>query len=258
MRIYIPTKGRVNNQATYKNLPDLLKTDVIIVCPIEEVEQLQGNCPLSTVVSQPDSSMGISAKRKWIIDTTEYDRIVMLDDDLRFAVRRLDDPGKFFSAQPRDIVIAFAELEAMLDEETPHAGFAARGGAIGPLAEKGGWQEAKRLIYTLGYYVPIVRQHAIFGRLSTHEDIDVTLQLLTKGFPNLVNFGFLTDQKFGNPGGCTEEREIVNSNADCLRLKELFPEFVRLTFKEYAGSPERIEVVCSWIKALDYGLQNRK
>lgn len=258
MRIYIPTKGRISQQLTIQNLPEGLRGQMTIVSPSNEVFWHHKNWPTAEVVQQPDDNMGISAKRAWIVETATDDKIVMLDDDLRFAVRRDDDPTKFRKAESADVLKAFAELEAILDEETPHAGFSARGGGIGDAAQRGGWQEGKRMMYVLGYHVPTVRKHVVFGRMPTHEDMDVCLQLLTRGFPNLVNYTFVVDQKFGNPGGCTDERTIDINNADSLKLAELFPQFVRTSLKEYAGSPPRVEVVCAWLKALAYGRTQRQ
>lgn len=259
MRIYIPTKGRINNQLTISNLPLELRKITTIVCPSNEsfwLKQYHGN--YAEIVIQPDDKMGISPKRAWIVETTPHEKIVMLDDDLRFAVRRTDDPAKFRKAEKDDVLEAFSQLDSILDEEVPHAGFSARGGGIGESAQKGGWQAGKRMMYVLGYHIPTVRKHAIFGRLSTHEDMDVCLQLLTKGFPNMVNHSFVVDQKFGNPGGCTNERTVEINNADSIKLAELHPGFVRVTQKDYSGSTPRIEVVCSWMKALEYGLIHRE
>lgn len=259
MRIIIPTKGRVKSQTTFTNLPVSLQANTIVVCPKAEVSRLRQNYMYINVMEQPDPEMGIAEKRKWIVEMSQDENIVMLDDDLRFCVRREDDPGLFRSAVPSDITKAFAELGGILSPDVPHAGFAARGGSIGDSAKKGGWQiSGKRMMYVLGYHLPTVKEHVIFGRLGTHEDIDICLQLLTKGYPNAVNFSFLVDQKFGNPGGCSDERTVEKNNADCLKLTEFFPEYVKAKQKDYAGSTPRIEVVCQWQKALDDGFLNRE
>lgn len=258
MKIIIPTKGRLKNQLTLSNLPRVLLRDTVIVAPSTEAFWHSQNWPDATVIKQPDDAMTIAHKRKWIVDTATDDKIVMLDDDLRFAVRREDDSAKFRKASEDDTIEAFESLGRLLSARVPHAGFGARGGGIGTRAQEGGWQEAKRMMYVLGYHVPTVREHAVFGRLSTHEDMDVCLQLLTKGFPNQVNQTFVVDQKFGNPGGCEKERTIEQNNADSLQLAVWFPGYVRTTEKEYSASVNRIEVVCSWQKALADGLLNRK
>ncbi len=258
MKIYVPTKGRVGRQATLANLPVELFDDLYVVCPEHEIDAHKRAGEFAKFIAQPDPNMGISEKRKWIVDQCPDDRLVMLDDDLRFAMRRSEAPGQFRKASDEEVIRGFLEMEAMLDEETPHIGFGARGGSIGPLAERGGWQEAKRQMYVLGYHVPTVRREVIFGRVKTHEDMDVTLQLLTKGYPNLVNFSLVVDQKFGNPGGCTDERSDEVNEADCLLLQAAFPQFVKVKKKEYYTSKDRVEVICYWQKALDHGLQIRE
>jgi len=258
MKIYIPTKGRVQNQLTLENLPPDLYVRTILVCPKSEAFRHRQRHPHAEVLEQPDEDMGISEKRKWIIDICDEDKLVMLDDDCRFAVRREDDPGLFRKANNEDITLAFAELESMLCEEIPHAGFAVRGAGIGELARQGGWQKTgKRMMYSLGYYLPIVRYWAEWGRIKTHEDIDITLQLLSMGFPNAVNHTFVTDQKFGAPGGCTNERTVESNNEDCLKLQALHPEYVTIEEKTYTSSVPRMETRCAWQKCLKDGITFR-
>jgi len=258
MRIIIPTKGRISRQTTLENLPKALHEQVTIVCPPKEAVFHRNNFPACEVSEQPDPEMGIAAKRHWIIETAQSEKLVMLDDDLRFAVRRQDDPARFRKAEGEDIIRAFVELDAVLSEEVPHAGFSARGGGISEKAQAGGWQLGKRMMYVLGYHVPTLRKHAEFGRIGTHEDMDVCLQLLTKGFPNSVNFSFVVDQAFGNPGGCTNERTVEKNNTDVMKLASFFPAYVRVTQKDYAGSVPRMEVVVQWKRAMEDGLRNRQ
>lgn len=262
----------MSNQLTYNNLPPDLKKITQIVCPEKEVFWLGQNCPDAMIIKQPEPLMGIAEKRKWIVESCgeltkalkdagveePEDKIVMLDDDLRFAVRREDDPGLFRKANDEDIIKAFKELEEILSPEFPHAGFSARGGGISMAAQDGGWQQGKRMMYILGYHVPTVLENAEFGRIGTHEDMDICLQLLSKGFPNKVNFSFVVDQKFGSSGGCTEERTIEKNNADAYLLEKLHPQFVKATEKIYKSSQSRVEVVCQWKQALQYGLQQRQ
>lgn len=262
MKIVIPTKGRVHNQLTLNNLPPDLIVETTLVCPREEADGLRRNHPYTAIVEQPDSGMNISEKRKWIIDTAHKDgieKILMLDDDLRFAVRRTDNPGLFRKANDAEIQRAFIEIEHILSPEVPHAGFAVRGMGIGNSAKEGGWQiSGKRMMYSLGYHIPTVLEHAVFGRLATHEDIDVCLQLLLKGYPNAVNFTFVTDQAFGKPGGCSEERTIDGNNADVEKLAEMYPEYVSIIEKLYMVSANRKECRVKWMKAFSDGVENRE
>jgi hypothetical protein len=257
MVIYIPTKGRRNNQLTMRNLPREIQERVVFACPEKEAFWLKQDFPMASFAVQPDPDMGIAAKRQWLLENCHSEKLVMLDDDLRFAVRREDEPAKFLKATNDQINKAFQELEAVLSEDIPHAGFSARGAGIGTAAQKGGWQMGKRMMYVLAYHVPTVKANAQFGRLRTHEDMDVCLQLLLKGYPNMVNYSFVVDQKFGNPGGCTDERTVSINNADSIKLAELHPGYVRISHKTYETSESRIEVVCQWLNAMHAGLADR-
>ncbi len=259
MRTIIPTKGRRNNQLTLRNLPRELQEQTTVVCPPRERPFIQEDFPHVEVIAQPDHIQDIAEKRKWIVDVFVEDKIVMLDDDLRFAVRREDNPGLFRKAEPADVITAFRELEEQLSPKIPHAGFAVRGSGIGDAAKMGGWQTTgKRMMYSLGYHVPTVLANVEFGRIRSHEDMDITLQLLTKGFPNAVNFSFVTDQAFGKDGGCTQERSVESNNEDCIKLAEFFPGFVRVSQKEYKASVPRMEVTVQWQQALKFGLSQKK
>lgn len=260
MVLVIPTRGRVGKQTTFSGLPVSLRRRTLIVCPQREVAAHAGNHPQAQdVIVQPDSEWTIARKRRWILEELctglGIEKVCMLDDDLRFCVRRDDNPKLFRSAEEKDVLRGFSELESKLTKKTPHAGFAARGGGISPRAQLGGWQEAKRMMYVLGYHVRTVLAESDPFRLETREDMDTTLQLLTKGIPNVVNHTFVVDQKFGNPGGCENERSIERSNADALRLAEYYPDIVRVVKKEYLKSVPRLEVVCQWEKALRLGSQ---
>src|SRR5262245_3696326 len=58
-------------------------------------------------------------------------------------------------------------------------------------------------------YLPIVVKECELGRIETREDMDITLQLLRKGYPNAVWQTTVNDQRgYDAPGGCTNERKI--------------------------------------------------
>ena len=86
MLIVIPTRGRRNNQLTMRNLPTELQKRTIIVAPKDEAFWIkQDFSNAKDVVAQPDPGMRIAEKRKWIMETFDVEKLVMLDDDLRFA-----------------------------------------------------------------------------------------------------------------------------------------------------------------------------
>lgn len=267
MKIIIPTRGRVGRQVTYSGLSPELRKNTFIVCPEKEVRYHESNHPQCTVVAQPDPNWKIFQKRRWIMENArkvfKTDKIAMLDDDLRFCIRRSDDPKKFLTATPKQTEQYFQELEEMLSPTVPHAGFSARGGGISDKAQLGGWQRAKRMMYVLGYHVPTVMKNSDPFRIETREDMDVSLQLLRKGLPNAVNYTFVVDQKFGAPGGASLERDFERANKDAQRLAELHPGLVRIVQKSDTGrglseaARTRLEVVVQWQRALLEGQQPR-
>jgi hypothetical protein len=110
------------------------------------------------------------------------------------------------------------------------------------------------MMYSLGYYLPIVVKECELGRIETREDMDLTLQLLRKGFPNAVWHTTVNDQrKFNAPGGASIKRTIESSNADAYKLAQLHPGYVSTVERPYKASVPRIEVVCQWQKALQDG-----
>lgn len=268
MLLIIPTRGRAGRQVTFSNLTTSLRKRTVIVCPKRECATHEANHPqLLGVVAQPDDNWTIARKRRWIV--TEYakreklERLVMLDDDLRFCTRRRDDPKRFSTSTPDEIESGFAEMEKMLTPDTPHAGLAARGGSINPRAQEGGWQEAKRMMYVLGYHVPTLLRETDPFRIETREDMETSLQLLVKGFPNVVNYSLLVDQKFSAAGGASLERDFSRADADARTLEESYPGLVRVVQKNDVGrgiseaARTRLEVVIQWQKALETGRQRR-
>lgn len=252
MDIIIPTRGRWDLKLTCDALPRGLRDRIYIVCPSSEARRHADVRPWAQVVVQPDDKMTIAAKRAWIMREWQFnDKIVMLDDDLRFFVKR-DDPKKLRSAEPEDIVQWFDELERTLCETVPHAGFGSR---LFNNAKPPGWQQAKRMQYVLGYYLPVVRRECdLSGRIETREDMDYVLQLLRKGYPNAVCHTIAVEQsnEYGARGGCSGQRSTASSDADAERLSQLHPGLVRVVQKNYDGHPRK-EVVVRWEAALREG-----
>jgi TET-Associated Glycosyltransferase len=258
MQIIIPTRGRRSNQLTIASLIgcDLIKKTTI-VCPKNEYNHFRSLRNDYDVVAQPDPSWTIAQKRKWILEEwcdRCYDKIIMLDDDLRFATRISEDDWHLKEIQGEELALEFKRLEEKLGSEFPHVGFGPRQG--NNRLEEVGWKTPAKMCYSLGYYLPVVLQECELGRIETREDMDLTLQLLRKGYPNAVWMTTVNDQrKYDAPGGATDERTIESSNADARRLAELHPGYVSITGRKYKASVPRIEVICQWQKALEDGLR---
>ena len=249
MRIVIPTRGRIEKQLTLTYLPKELQKQTDLVCPRREAPALQSLFPLVNVVIQPDDNMTITKKRAWIMKEWEqkgYSKLMMFDDDLRFAARIDSSSTKLKDLSAAEVLPYFYTVIEKLSPKYPHVGFGQRQGN-NTRAE--GWQDIARMTYSLGYYLPIVNKECELGRIETREDMDITLQLLRKGYPNSVFHTCVVDQRrYGSSGGCEGQRTIEKSNEDAKRLAELHPGFVKPVDKEY-GTSSRTEVICYWQKA---------
>jgi hypothetical protein len=260
MEIVIPTRGRLDHQYTLADLSPKQLARMTLVCPVDEVSGHQRRHPEVAVLPQPDHIQTISEKRAWIVkEWSRYgaEKIVMLDDDLRFYVRREDVPDRLRYCTAEDIDYWFDELETRLTSDVPHAGFGPRQGNNN---QEPGWQTPGRMMLCLGYHLPTVVKHAEFGRVKFREDMDVTLQLLRAGLPNAVCHTMVVGQASGYAakGGCTDERDVEGSNTEADRLAKLHPGYVRVVEKPYKSSIPRREVICSWAKALRDGQQRRR
>jgi hypothetical protein len=237
-------------------LPRELRRQTTIVCP--EQEQLRLSCFNVEVVVQPDPNWTIAKKRKWIIEEwhrSGNDKIIMLDDDLRFATRKSANDTDLRPIQGKELIPEFERLANKLGPKFPHVGFGQRQGNNNVAS---GWKTPARMTYALGYFLPIVVNECELGRIETREDMDITLQLLRRGYPNAVWNTTVTDQrKFDAPGGATTERTMERSNADAYKLARLHPGYVRVAEKAYKASVSRKEVVVQWQKALRDGLQRQ-
>lgn len=262
--IIIPTRGRSDLKLTCDALPKALRDSVYIVCPKSEYNRHRDIRPWANLVAQEDDNMTIAAKRSWIMREWGAafkrgicEKIVMLDDDLRFFVKREGEPKRLRSATDEDLVRHFRELDRKLSEKVPQAGFSSR---LFNNAHEATWKRAKRMQYVLGYHLPTMREHAdLSGRIETREDMDYVLQMLSAGYPNEVNYTIAVEQSndYGARGGCNGQRTTASSDADAERLAALYPGIVRVVHKDYKGSPRK-EVVVRWEAALRDGEERRR
>ena len=266
-KIMIPTRGRVGEQQTLRSLSPLLRADTILVCPAEERDMLfqhtasawldhEGNAV--RIVTQPEHITTIAAKRKWMMEWAQergIEKVLMLDDDLFFYYRYWKPEAKNGAGDWRlldsDDDHTTQWINVLMDHiapGVPHGGFGPRQGNNN---FPDGWLiGGARMMLALAYHVPTVLRHAELGRIDTREDMDVALQLLRKGFPNVITHDFCVGQKsYAAPGGCDIERTTEKSDADAYKLAELHPGFVKVVQKEYKGHPRK-EVIVQWKRAL--------
>jgi hypothetical protein len=266
LMLYIPTRARVQKQRTFNSLPKELQKRVTIVCPPDEVAQHEAAG--RRAVGCPKTNIGET--RDWILDlaTKRGERyIMMLDDDFKVQVRRDDDrtPSgvpKITDATPAEVLEAFKWVEDTL-KEVAHCSFGAR--SLSPDVT-GEYKEPMKALWSLAYDMKVV--NALKARFckgmtqpSTMEDYNITLQLLTHGYPNRVSLVYRMGGSTANSkGGCSTWRTTPIQTASAHALKKLFPAFVELRpKKEWQGMEEgMMDVTVQWVKALKYGQLNQK
>lgn len=249
MQIYIPTFGRADRQHTYEHLPKSVRENTTLVVQHRE-KGLYKNYPH---VVLPPSITTIAPTRKYIIEKiATTNRVLMLDDDLRFDYRRMDEQGKFYVATEQ-------QIEVMIDTiATALLGYA----HVGVLAREGGNRiltstvQCSRMMRVLGYRRDTLRKEKIqMARIETMEDFDVTLQLLRKGYPNLVLCQWVNGQgTSGAKGGCSHFRTLEMHNANALKLAEFHAPFVTVVEKQTKGAwggQKRLDVMVKWKKAFE-------
>src|SRR5262249_25536987 len=157
MQIIIPTRGRTDQQRTLQSLPGELRKRTTLVCPKREASGLYRLYKdVGGIVVQPDATWKIAQKREWIMREwlrCGYDKILMLDDDLCFATRISESDRRLRPISGDELSAEIQRLADKLGPEFPHVGFGAR---FGNNNQEAGWKTPSRMMYSLGYYLPVV------------------------------------------------------------------------------------------------------
>lgn len=257
MRIFICTHGRFGRQLTYDNLPESVQQRVEFVIQQREA-YLWEDSGLRTLVV-PDEIRELPSTREWLQHHTAK-KIVMLDDDLVFSIRRTDDPTKFRRPLATDLESLFTEIEDSLDDYA-HVGVSHREGANRNTDQ---YLEAGRMMRILAYNTDVIKAEGVISnRVPDVEDFDVTLQLLKKGYPNRILNGWVHNQGGSNQeGGCSDYRTPETHDRDVRIFASFHEGFVKVVKKKTKDNwcadenGERTDVVIQWKRAFKFGQAN--
>jgi len=247
MDLFIPTLGRPNRQETWDHLPPSLRERTRLLVDEGELTAYKRY----PCVALPSDCRGIGRVRQFVVDNSPG-KVVMLDDDLRFAMRREDAPTKFRDATSQEVAKVFEVLESCL-ETFPHASICTREGGN---RDTSAYVTNTRLLRVLAYDTRVLRAEGIrFDRVHVMEDFDVTLQLLRRGHANVSINWAVQDQLGSNKsGGCSIYRSMEIQRDAAIKLHHLHPEFVSVVKKQtkvaWQGQ-ERTDVVIQWKRAYD-------
>lgn len=256
MKIFIHSSGRAN--APQSTLCALLGGEVEPTLVVQEHEfkkykEMWGR--RCAIIKLPSDITRLSPTRQYLL-TKNNGKILLMDDDLTFSIRRIEDPTKFKPATGADVAHMLGTLEAALGTYAH----------VGVLAREGGnrvttyWVYATRMMRVLGYDTKRVRKAgARFDRVPTKQDFDMTLQLLRAGLPNAVLAQYVQNQCGSQAkGGCSAYRNEKMNVDSSNRLAEFHPGFVKVvqkTTKTAWGGGTRTDVLVAWKKALKEGEQ---
>lgn len=251
--IYIPTYRRVDRQITARWIPK--KWPVFLVARPDEATALRRKghfvmeCPLK----------GIGPTRQWIIENHAAeiwgDKLFMMDDDLRFYVRREDDPTKFRQLckdrpEPEAMNELLFRLVDLLDE-SPLVGVTNRSGANRDTSEL---RKNTRMHDLFGIDLTVTRKHGFrIDRIAFMEDFDFILQHLTAGYDTvMLNTHCKGDVGSNADGGCSVYRDLAGQELAARALVKRWPDFVKLRKVSARGEgewAERVDVTVQWAKA---------
>lgn len=273
MLIFIPSLGRhdriIAGQSVLSELPKAAHDRCRLVVPVEQgaiYEQALHRKGYRVSVMRCDAK-GIAATRRWIAEHSVDEKILMLDDDIKFQEHFTAESNKLNTHPTDESKMAMLDKVSSLLDEFAHVGIADRVAASRVPCDGSGGDKIlgtgrdtvvlnTRLLRALGYRRTehMACEH---GRVDVMEDFDIALQLLRKGFQSANVAWWCQDQRATQwRGGCSTYRTHELHEQSARKLQELHPEFVMLRQKENKTGGEfgtRTEVTIQWGKAAASG-----
>lgn len=287
MMLYLTTRGRADNQLTLSSMPKKWLERTIIVCPKDEMRDHNKNWPMVHRIQTPNVK-NLAEKRQWIFENTPYKKIMMLDDDIQFYVRRKTSSlFAGYEAGPQDrwpelvkknpllgklerpelydprLDRMFMRMEQMLGVYA-HGSISSRfmNHTVGHE-----FQLNRRILHVLAYHVPTVLKFCKLGRVLLTSDYEYSVQLMRAGYENAVYCWGAQEDPAGIaiPGGKISggvafyrTPKLIASQAKL--LTSLHPGIIRLQpFKGDSryGDWFPTRILINWKKAIKEGLEKR-
>lgn len=259
MRIFIPTRARIDKQITRREFfLDSIPYRVTYIVPESEYDRFTRNHTTLEVITVPDS-FKLSDIRQWLIDEhrTPDPFHCCWDDDLVFLRRKAPLDVHQRKGNKQDAVECFKRIEAWLNQGYAHGALSQRAGNNN---EPNYFKVIGRATDTHFYNADILHGEGIqINAVTLRQDFHTTLSLLEIGYPNIIDHEFMSGQTDGKPGGCQVYRtpEMLAEQAELLR--SLHPDFVKIVEKERKGGfGISTDVRIQWVKAFESRLKDRK
>ena len=247
-KLYIPTFGRIGKQTAFDALPDKWKKNAVLVVSPDEIHEGYPtlDCPVQ--------GLGIAPVREWIAKYAQGTRYGVIDDDCVFKyTRRANEDGpsnRSLTDDEFDLMINL--FDSWMDEGFTFVGADA---AWNPPTRDKDFRTNSRLSGNVFYSEKLPVDKLDWLGLSVSEDYYVSLQLLTQSYQNRVSLKYRINPGITqSAGGCSIQRTLKSHN-DCLvKLKDTFPEFIKIREKVAKNSGEwsgkiKLAATISWKKA---------
>lgn len=249
MDVFVVSRSRFSKSDTLERLGKFA-SGVTLVVPIRQVTaygSLASRYGCKLVGCLHD---GIARTRQFCGKLSKSGKMLMLDDDLKFYCRVSKDDWhlKYPKDLGRSVGDMLLAVEAALDDYA-HVAISAREGN-NRLPYEG--VECSRPLRALAYQTSkfLELEH---GRVQIMEDFDVTMQLLRKGYKNLVIASWAQGQiQTQMEGGCSDYRTLELHDRNVRAFAELHHPFVRLRSKANRSGGAfgtRTEATIYWQKA---------
>lgn len=261
MRIYIPSYKRFNalQGGTLKWIPKGLLKDVVFVVRAEEhdsyMRALKYEREQGLWLLKLHDVRGISDTRMMIgqaAASNGEECFCTMDDDVCFSVRKYPNGTSLRPQETADFVEMISAME-LLCAEYAQVGISLRqgnnnvGAGPSPILQENG-----RAIRVCAFRTHEFNECS-HNRVEVMEDIDVALQLLSRGHKNAILYHWAQDQKATNaPGGCSTWRTHEVHDAAARRMAELWPGICTTRLKENKTGGEfgtRTEITVQWKSA---------
>ena len=267
IKIVIPTLNRVNKQISFRNLPDKYKQKVYFIVREHEEKQMKEKYlnptfevkAANVIVLPKNIPTGLPATKIFILEYFKNDKIYMIDDDLTFS-RKLPNTEKIPNKKgiitkwrtikmvEHDFDELFNEMENYMKDGYVHGAInissTPPSGRYWPRNYNG------KIGGNVFLDIPNLPKDVEYYRYcKTAEDYETNLQLLKKGFKNIIFTDFTASEKTGAPGGCATYRTLDMHNKSQLELHERHPDVVKIREKKTKDDKIRLDLTIYWKKA---------
>ena len=204
--IYIPTLGRWSHIETMLSLENVYVNITLVVQPHEEANYRQlWDSSRVTIKVLPEEVKGIARTRQWIIDNAPENKIIFMDDDIKFARRKKKGSVKLTKVTREDMCELMEWMYCQL-EAYPVVGVSMRQGNNN---HESSVSYNGQCIRVVGLDLAKVRQHNVrYDVIDMMSDRHMVLSMLELGYPNIITNEWSQDHGGSNTaGGCSRSEE---------------------------------------------------